>query len=224
VKRLISLATLVVLAVGILVAPGNASERNPNPGVLSPRSHPYGTSYREWGADWFEWAFEAPVATNPELHPDNCGPGESSHVWFLAVSVGGETTAHCTVPAGKGIGFIAGGLFCSPVVGDPETTYKGLRRCALDGLHQVVSDERATIDGRRIKHLGRYLIVSRLIHLRLPADNFFGAPAGTYPLVVAEWLFILHPLSVGQHTITTFDKLGGSSAAMTYHITVGPHR
>ncbi|MEA2509440.1 MAG: hypothetical protein QOG21_1522 [Actinomycetota bacterium] len=219
-KRFISLAVLAFLGAGILVTPANASEGNPNPGVFPPHSHPYGVSYREWGADWFEWAFEAPVATNPEAHPNKCGPGESPRVWFLAVSVGGYETAHCTIPAHKGIAFVAGGGFCSPAVGDPFTTYQGLRRCAVDFVHSSVFSVRASVDNRPIRHLARYFIVSRLIHLRLPDNNFFGDPAGTYPLVVAEYFFVLHPLSLGRHTIKYSDKLGQSPAAITYHVTV----
>ena len=60
----------------------------------------------------------------------------------------------------------------------------------------------------------------RLVHLRLPQDNLFGVPAGRYPAVLANYFFVLRPLSVGQHTITEFDKFPGATAELTYHISV----
>jgi hypothetical protein len=219
-KRLIALVGLATLVAATLVVPSSASEQREHV-IFLPRSHPYGTSYREWGADWLEWAFEAPASTSPLINPDNCGPGESQRVWFLSASPGGTATANCTVPAHKAIFFIPGGFICSPAVGDPETSYQGLRRCVLKAMPHV-SDARATVDGQRVEHLRQYFHVSRLVHLHLNADNIFGDAPGSYPAVIGAYFVMARPLSVGHHTITLFDELSGAHAALTYHITVVP--
>lgn len=220
-RRLVAVSVLAVFVAACLTGSSGASEASQRR-VFPRHSHPYEISYREWAADWFEWLVEAPLSTSPLLNPDNCGPGESGRVWFLSVSLGGASTANCTVPAGKAILVTPGGAFCTPAVGDPQTTYAGLRRCALGEVRTLISGVRVVVDGHRIKHVLRHLVVSRLIHLHLPSDNVFGAAAGSYPAVVVGYFLILHPLSLGHHTIATFDNLGGTPTSMTYDITVVP--
>ena len=192
---------------------------NPNPGIFPPHSSPYRIGYREWAADWFEWAFEAPTSASPVLNPSICGPGESSHAWMLGVSVGGAETATCTVPKGKAIFVTPGGGFCS-VKTDHVTGYRALRRCAI-GFAAGATKVRLTVDGRRVRDIDNYYQVSRLIHLRLPKDNLFGVSAGADPAVVAGWFFLLRPLRPGDHTIVASDVIPPGPASVTFHIHVG---
>ena len=60
--------------------------------------------------------------------------------------------------------------------------------------------------------------------LTLPADNFFGVPAGIYAPAVADGVYLLlRPLTPGSHTITFGCKgflAGEFSQEITYHLTV----
>src|SRR5262245_50717964 len=80
-----------------------------NPGVLPPQSHPFGATYGEWAARWWQWAYKQPVDTNPLF--DETGArianGQSGKVWFLAgvINVSGSAERTGTIPAGKALFF-----------------------------------------------------------------------------------------------------------------------
>ena len=69
----------------------------------------------------------------------------------------------------------------------------------------TTSDVIVFLDGKRVPVTE---VTSGLVRLDLPADNIFGAAAGTGPpempyLSVADgWVALLHPLTPGTHTIT----------------------
>jgi hypothetical protein len=86
----------------------NSQGGNPNPGVHPPNSNPYGLSYGEWSARWWQWLLQIPAATNPNLDPTgaHCAEGQSGQVWFLAGTFGtlpSPIVRDCTVPAGKSL-------------------------------------------------------------------------------------------------------------------------
>ena len=95
-------------AATILATVNNTSDKgNPNPGIHPINSKPYGLSYSEWSARWWQWLLQIPAATNPNLDATgaNCAEGQSGHVWFLAGSFGPLTISFpinrfCTVPTG----------------------------------------------------------------------------------------------------------------------------
>ena len=93
-------------AATILATVNNTSDKgNPNPGIHPINSKPYGLSYSEWSARWWQWLLQIPAATNPNLDATgaNCAEGQLGHVWFLAGSFGPLTISFpinrfCTVP------------------------------------------------------------------------------------------------------------------------------
>jgi hypothetical protein len=66
-----------------------------------------------------------------------------------------------------------------------------------------ITRTKITVDGKRVPV---HEVETRLLRLNLPADNIFGAPAGTgrppYLSVAHGWVALLHPLTPGTHTIT----------------------
>ena len=82
---------------------------NPNPGVHPPNSKPYGLTYGEWSAQWWQWSLKIPAATNPNLDTTgaHCAEGQSGPVWFLAGWFPGAHPSvvirECTIPAGKSL-------------------------------------------------------------------------------------------------------------------------
>ena len=77
---------LIALVFLLQVTPALA-DKNPNPGVLPPNSHPFGKTYGEWNAGWWQWFFSVPASKNPGRATDgavDCRVGQSGNVWFLA--------------------------------------------------------------------------------------------------------------------------------------------
>src|SRR5262249_10337841 len=77
-------------------------------GIFPPGSEPYGLSYGEWSARWWQWLLQIPATTNPNLDSTgaHCTEGQSGHVWFLAGSFGtlpSPIIRNCTVPAGRSL-------------------------------------------------------------------------------------------------------------------------
>src|SRR5690242_18074155 len=64
-----------------------------NPGVFAIDSQPYGLTYGQWSAKWWQWAFLQTTF-------DNC-PNESGPVWFLAA----PTKSNCIISANTAIMF-----------------------------------------------------------------------------------------------------------------------
>ena len=108
-----SVVAVMVVVVGVMVAEmtpvAQAGNGNPNPGVLPSDSKPYGHSYGEWGAMWWQWALSIPVSENPLFDETGefAGVGQSGPVFFLAgvFNVSGTAERTITVPRGKALFF-----------------------------------------------------------------------------------------------------------------------
>src|SRR5437763_11387933 len=78
---------------------------NQNSGIHPPCSSPYGLTYGEWSARWWQWLLAIPPNVNPNfdgtsLDPDvatvnDCAQGQSGPVWFLAGTFGGPAERAC---------------------------------------------------------------------------------------------------------------------------------
>src|SRR5262249_9630524 len=77
--------------------------------ILSPDSRPYGRTYGEWSATWWQWAFSIQTPDNPLLDETGakCGVGQSGPVFFLAgvINVSGSAERTCSVPSGRALFF-----------------------------------------------------------------------------------------------------------------------
>src|SRR5262245_36308823 len=89
-----ALATLVIV-LGLMMPTSTpqaqSSGNQGNPGIIPPGARPYGKTYGEWGARWWQWLLAIPAPVNPNLDPTgaNCGQGQSGPVWFVAGNFGG---------------------------------------------------------------------------------------------------------------------------------------
>lgn len=62
------------------------------PRIYPPDSEPYGLTYADWSARWWQWVSSI-VETDSPLNDDtgkNCGNNQSGPVWFLAGTSGGK--------------------------------------------------------------------------------------------------------------------------------------
>jgi hypothetical protein len=211
-----------------------------NPGVFPPQSRPYGLTYNEWSARWWQWAFSLPIDKSPLFGTADCSEGQSGPVWFLpGATVGGPTPRQdCTVPPGKALLVSIINAECSNLEGS-GTTEPELRGCA-DFIGTLIDPTslHATLDGRPLNNLPRFQVESPLFHFGpLPDNNLItyfcvvqgegcpAAPQGSIGIAVGVGVYVmLEPLSVGTHELRFHGEIPAAGFVIdtTYHITVKP--
>jgi hypothetical protein len=229
-RRLVLALVLAVIVAGGSLAPAVASGKKAK--VFPPTSHPYGKSYGEWQARWFEWFVEIPASTNPLFDETGelCAVGQRGRVWFGApVAHLGTTERSCTIPEGKAFFVPVGGVECSNIEPPPffGSTEAELRACAAGGFDEFfaggLSASSLTVDGRAVPNLARFRTQTPVFSYTLPEDNIFGMPGPiTATMAVSDGVFvILKPLSEGRHRVVMHgvDSFGDSVDAI-YNLTV----
>jgi hypothetical protein len=215
---------LTVLVAGFLMLTGDtnvsAAGRSPNPGILPPGSTPYGLSYGEWTARWWQWALSIPADRNPltDTTGEFCDEGQGGPVWFYAGTFGNSAERTCTVPAGKAIFmpvfnwvFGAGVFDCDPTVPGVPCDVPSLRAAAAANTEAAEILE-VTIDGVSVQNVRDYRAFSpQPFSLTYPENSVVGVPSGTYSPNVADgyWL-MLSPLSKGGHTLRVHVRAPGT--------------
>ena len=76
---------------------------SPNILVFPADSKPYGKSYAEWSAIWWQWLLSIPKDTSPagDSTGKNCGTNQQGPIWFLAEIFRGAAERTCTTPSEK---------------------------------------------------------------------------------------------------------------------------
>lgn len=228
----------LVLVLGLTMPTSTPqAQSNGNPGVIPPNARPYGKTYGEWSAKWWQWAYSLPVDQNPLFDSTGCANGangQSGPVWFLTgvINVSGSASRTCTVPAGKALFFPILNVECATLEGNGSTEAE-LRGCT-DFFMGFVTNVAAEIDGVPVQNMQRYRASSPLFtYGPLPDNNVlqlfgFTAPEGTTSLSVADGFYLmLAPLSVGQHTLHytgTFGDPINFTLDITYYLTIVPRR
>ena len=238
----------ISLVWGLLVPALVPVAANPNPGVLPPKAHPFGHTYGEWSAAWWQWAFSLPIDAHPLFDTEDCSAGQSGKVFFLGGTLAsteiapgvflGKVSRQCRVPTGKALFFPIANIECSTIEGNGEDE-KTLSECATF-LAGFITDLEVTVDGVSLQGLDQYQVQSPLfVFGPLPDNNIlesFGldAPAGATSPAVSDGVFLmLAPLCAGSHTIHFTGALTLSVANgdpfdldfrldITYHVTVAP--
>jgi hypothetical protein len=233
--RCILITVFAVLA-GLALANGAAlAAKSGGTSVMSPQTQPYGSSYAEWAARWWQWALSIPIhdENGNILNPlfDQTGSqasiGQSGHVWFLAgvVNESGSAIRNVTIPSGTALFVPVINAECSTVEAPPfyGGNEEALRACATS---YIFGDLRAELDSQPITDLASYEISSILFDFSLPEDNILGIAGGQSGQSVDHGVYLmLKPLPVGTHTLhfsgtfVNFDF----TLDITYNITVVPH-
>jgi len=225
-KYLRSIVAMVVVISGLMASatvPFTQAGSRSNPRVLPLSAKPYGLTYAQWSAKWFQWGLALPVDGHPFIGcPDPFDAGQSGPVWFLAGQFG---TVECsfTVPVGKAVFFPLANAECSsledpPFHGDTDAEQ---RACAKSFADQIDPTSLfCEIDGVPVENLARYRFVSPQFSFTAPTPWIFGPVGGTGTSVGDGYYLLLAPLSKGEHTI----RFGSASFGVdsTYHLTVGP--
>jgi hypothetical protein len=180
-----SVVAISMVIVGLMVAAttpvAQAGSRNPNPRVFPPDSHPYGNTYGEWSARWWQWALSVPEGMNPVFDTTGvrCAEAQAGPVWFLAGTFGGAVTRSCPVPAGKALFVPLLNAIFGAGVGDcvpPNCDVDALRKAAAAMVENPKTLE-ASIDGVPLQDLSAYRVQSPVFSITLPENAIFGLPS-----------------------------------------------
>ena len=191
------LAVLTVLmSAGVLgAAPGKSDIR-----IAPPDSNPYGKSYSEWGAEWWQWAISFPLDESPVTDPtgDLAHLGQSGKVWFLAGTFGGSVERTVTIPKGKALFFpIVNviGVFM-PEPGEEVPTEEELQEF-LDFVMSSGVTAHCTIDGVTVADLDTYRGQTGFFSVSVPANGL--VDEGVWDLSISDGLYLmLKPLKAGE--------------------------
>jgi len=238
------LAALALLAAAASPARADGGSGHPDRArslVFPPQAHPYGLSFQEWAARYWQRTLSLPVDAASYAAP--LSDGQSGEVWVLAGPLGSAPTATVkfSIPEGKAmlispITYWADNADCPTFT---DFTVDDLRGQVAEEWSQV-TETTCTIDDVTIPGLSNpqdspYLFDSTVFSYTLPKyDTYptvlFGAtciPNGTtIHGAVAEGEFLMiKPLSVGQHIIHGTDIVGPAASPslvvdVTYVITV----
>jgi hypothetical protein len=218
--------------------------------VLPPSSLPYGYSYEEWSAKFWQWTLGQSTNHLESLgDPDICS-GLASRVRFLGPSIiGGEAihieTNHIAIPAGTPLFFSVFSLWQDngncPL--SAFTTFTAAQLAAFDQQSwSAVTETTCTIDGIAIEGMDDptnsvYNVVSTPFSYTTAAkDNILAGEVGAtclpgdftiYPAVAEGMYLMIAPLSPGKHIIHAVAVVGPLSAPLaesekTIELTVEP--
>lgn len=171
--------------------------------VFEANSTPFGLTYGEWTAKWWQWAYSIPKDIHPAYDDSGkyCTVNQNGRVWFFPGTYGKPVIRECTIPYGKAILFPILNSECSVAEFPNLKTIQELRICA-NAFQDQVTQLQAIVDGIAIPNLEKYRIQSLPFNFTLPENNILGLPANTSTQAVADgnWVF-LKPLSQGKHEI-----------------------
>jgi hypothetical protein len=210
------------------------------PALFPPDARPYGTSMERWGELAWKWIYRQPAASNPLLDQTgaSCDVDQQGPVWFLpSIIPGGPQFAgerSCTLPHHVALLVQVSSYLNDYPCPDPsfapapgQSLYDFLIGPATAFIDTVFSLE-VSIDGVAQPDMLRYRFTSGdLFHIKGDpslATTLDGCvTGGRQPAVTDGYLFMVKPLSRGQHTLVWHQKdsfgMGGDTT-LTYHLTV----
>lgn len=169
-------------------------------------SKPYGNTYGEWSAKFWQWYMNIPAVPGPHPADDAtgaaCGKSQDGPVWFLAGSSGSKQFRNCIVPYGKAILVTPIDVECSFAENPTLKTMEELRSCAVADQDKVNSI-RLIIDGTPVSNISKYRVASPIFNFTLPENNILGLDPQTTQSVSDGYWVILEPLAKGNHTIVS---------------------
>lgn len=188
-------------------------------------SKPYGYTYGEWSAKWWQWLLSIPKPDNPLL--DTTGANSTinqgnSNVFFLCQTYEGEKSIPdrvVTLASGRAIFMpIINWISVMHIDGENDDELVATAKERMD----VVANLEITINGITVKEgFEGYRAQSPFFNLELPVNNIFGVPAGHRRAISdGYWLFV-KPLEKGT-SLTSFGSCssGVTKIGVNYNISV----
>jgi hypothetical protein len=197
------IATLLVsmTAIGIVEQDGLTSAYAQADLVATPDSSPYGASYEEWAARYWQWVLSVPSDMNPIFDRDGITCDENQpdgDVWFLLGETEGIRERTCSVPEGRAIFMPIITIECNDATFALGTDEE-FAACVEDGLGDVTKVE-ATIDGTPISGLEDHKARTSVFEVQVPDLNIVAGEGSVNMMTDGYWIMI-NPLPQGEHII-----------------------
>lgn len=226
---------LFPIALSILsafVAPSATQAYGQQHPLVAPRdSKPHGMSYEDWAGALLHWVYSQPVDASPlsDTTGELTQQAELGKVWFLpgpSELVPQPQELSLTMPAGTALFFSPLGFYGAGPTGFCPTAEACVDFVKSHPLAGGIAAQDVEIDGVPVSAIDQYLILSPVVPLLVPANNFWNGFLGepgpfTFGVFGGFGLFI-HPLSPGQHVIhaRTTAGHGRFPFEITYTVTV----
>jgi len=169
------------------IKPVNNSELDVSNLVYDLDSRPFNTSYADWTAKWWQWAYSIPWDKNPSYDDTGkyCSENQKPPVWFLTQAYEHPVTRTCEIPQDTALLITLMNSECSYAEFESLKTEQELRDCAKS-MQDFVSGVNASLDGIKIPNLEKY----RIQTATKIGGNQFAGPIGwnqttTYTLKVS---------------------------------------
>jgi hypothetical protein len=210
----------VALVGALLCGAALLGARGPAAGVVPPNARIHGFSLLDLATAYNAWAWGTSAEVNPLLAVRCERSPVDPNIWFMPVSLGGETTGTCQLPPGAFLVVTPGSVECSNIEPDPffGADEAGLTAC-VDGWFALLNHAEVIIDGDPVTNLDDYALRTRAI--TLPPNNLLNTESG---LSMSEGYFlVVRPLSRGTHTLRLYDEFESMDfkAGLTLTLVVG---
>jgi hypothetical protein len=177
-------------------------------------SKPFGRSFSEWSARWWQWLLSIPKSVNPAMDSsgENASIGQpESKVFFLCQTIEGvKQQPHRKICINRGTS-----LFL-PVInwvsdfyehGNSESELIKIAKQRMDAIGNL----EFRLNGTNIHGLEKYRCLSKFFTIELPKDNILDLPVGKALLISDGYWVFTEPI-VSNTTIFTF---GSCSSGVT---------
>jgi hypothetical protein len=190
--------------------------------LYAPDSKPFGRTYAEWTARWWQWVLSIAKTENPLVDENgkSCAINQNGPVWFLAGTLKGPAERSCAIPADKAILFPVINFEASVAEGDGTTDEELAARAKFE-MDQI-TNIRAMISGTNVNELKQYRIQSPPFNVTLDEDNVLGLPAQTTKMMSEGYWLFLKPLEPGTYDLYSFGSClaGRIKIGISYHLTI----
>ncbi|HXV88250.1 MAG TPA: hypothetical protein VD710_04045 [Nitrososphaeraceae archaeon] len=186
--------------------------------VYDANSRPFNTSYSDWTAKWWQWAYSIPLDRNPSYDDTGkyCNENQVSPVWFLTQAYEHPVTRTCEIPQGTALLITLLNSECSYAEFPSLKSEQELRDCAKT-MQDIVIGMHATLDGNNIPSLELYRVQSGLFNFTLPENNILNLTSQiTQSVSDGNWLF-LKPLPPGTHELIVKGDINSTKSLSTFH-------
>jgi hypothetical protein len=178
---------------------------NSIPTMYSLNERPFGKSWQEWTALWWQWFFSIPKENHPAY--DDTGERwnvdqDDPNVLFLAGTTAGKAERTITIPAGKAVLFPVINFAISYSEDPGLRTEAELITLAESNIDDIVKKE-ADIDGADLLISEKHRVRSKPFNFSFPTNNIYGVRDGSTRGVGDGYWIFLKPLCPSKHNIRT---------------------
>lgn len=202
-------AALFVSIIIVALTVQTASAAHTDSLVFS-QSNPYGSSYGDWSAKWWQYVFDLPTANHPmnDTTGQYCAVAQAGPVFFLMGTVNGASVnrTQCVVPAGKALFLPVVNAICALPEDDPQkphNRYQAMIKSCSDLIDLVKKDSlKVTVDGLPIEGVDDFRAPSPIFSYVGKANLFGGWYEGEHDYAFSDGYWVmLKPLPPGTHAI-----------------------